>query len=173
MWQAGPQGAASTSAAVQSAYLLGRCLLNSAHAWTSVRSSHVQCSRIGLSSKEHGRKMALSCLTIYSDNKSFVASSDFRWRHHCGDEHCILYCACCIIISWCPGIVLHWAELLKDDYILSSSNKPPLSVLRTLELIVCPILKNIMVQKISSRSRRWGEFWWEGGGWSSCWQSHF
>lgn len=44
---------------------------------------------------------------------------------------------------------------------LSCSSKPPLSPLRTLELIVCLILKNIMARKISDRSRRWSEFWEE------------
>lgn len=40
----------------------------------------------------------------------------------------------------------------------------PSSPLRTLELIVCLILKNIMAQEKSSISRRWGDFWEVGEG---------
>ncbi len=50
-----------------------------------------------------GEKKSLSCktdLTIYSDNKSLIASSDFEWTRHFRDKHCILlYCACHVIIS--------------------------------------------------------------------------
>lgn len=45
MWQAGPQGAASAGAGVQSvpSYLLAKCHLSSTHARISVRLSVVQC----------------------------------------------------------------------------------------------------------------------------------
>lgn len=56
--------------------------------------------------------------------------------------------SCGAMIIFCPPAVL----------------PSPSSPLRTLELIVCLILKNIMAQEKSSISRRWGDFWEVGEG---------
>lgn len=84
--------------------------------------------------------------------------------HHFDDNHCILCCACHIIISLQYVRTLSYKELSCGKMIVFCPPAVSPHPLRTLELIVCPICKYIMAQKNNNISRRWCDFFFGGGG---------
>lgn len=72
-------------------------------------------------------------------------------------EHCFVY----VTLLSANVQALSYTELSCGAMIIfcpPAALPSPSSPLRTLELIVCLILKNIMAQEKSSISRRWGDF---------------
>lgn len=114
------------------------------------------------------KKVSLSCKADLEIHCSDTFSSSAVVYSRCIiSEINIVYCFVYVTLLSANVQALSYTELSCGAMIIfcpPAALPSPSSPLRTLELIVCLILKNIMAQEKSSISRRWGDFWEVGEG---------